>query len=68
MKNKYRIRFRVSGETTVDAESVTAAVDRVMEHFRDSGANQLHCETVEVNGEKVKQERKEVCDESRYNG
>ena len=57
--NEYLISFTVSGSINVKAESMTAAVDRIMEHFRDAGANQLHTETVRINGEELTHDRKE---------
>jgi len=57
--NEYFIRFAVKGSISVKADSMTAAVDRIMEHFRDAGANQLHTETVKINGEELAQDRKE---------
>ena len=57
MKNVYKMRFLVSGELIVEAESMTDAVDKVMANFRDSGANNLAVHTPEINGEKVDQGR-----------
>ena len=61
--NEYLIRFTVKGCINVKAASMTAAVDRIMEHFRDAGANQLHTEAVSINGEKLTHDRKEPIDE-----
>lgn len=55
--NEYFIRFTVKGCINVKAASMTSAVDRIMENFRDSGANQLHTEVVSINGEELKQDR-----------
>ena len=57
--NEYLIRFTVKGSINVKAASMTAAVDRIMEHFRDAGANQLHAEAVMINGEELTHDRKE---------
>lgn len=57
MNNVYKMRFSVSGELLVEAESMTDAVDKIMANFRDSGANNLKVQTTEINGEKVDQER-----------
>lgn len=61
--NEYLIRFTVSGSINVKAASMTDAVDRMMEYFRDAGANQLHAETVKINGEQLTHDRKEATDE-----
>ena len=57
--HQYDMKFNVSGSITVKAESMTAAVDKVAEYFRDSGMNQLHVKTVMIDGDKVEQERKQ---------
>lgn len=58
--NVYKVGFKVTGEATLNGESMTSVVDRLMERFRDGGANQLLVKVIEINGERTNQERKET--------